>query len=115
MKKKLQFTQMSERDAETIGEELEADESLPAIASDEAKIIKKYDEDQPKIIAQRNDFLVPNILQMVRSKEVLNLTPTYQRRLRWSDVKRSRLVESLLMNIPIPPIFLYEHELASMR
>src|SRR3989442_11866379 len=111
MEKKLHFKEITEPEADKIVEELHADELLPAKA-DEKAIIRKYEEGQPKIIVQRNDFLVPNILQMVESEDVLNLTPVYQRRLRWSGVKRSQLIESLLMNIPIPPIFLYEHELA---
>ena len=90
---------------------LKPDESLPTKA-DEKAIVQKYEEGQPQILIQRNDFLVPNILQMVESKDVLSLTPPYQRRLRWTAKKRAQLIESLLRNIPIPPIFLYEHELA---
>ncbi|MDY0280540.1 MAG: DUF262 domain-containing protein [Salinivirgaceae bacterium] len=37
-----------------------------------------------------------------------NLNPEFQRRKRWSTTKQSRLVESFIMNVPIPPIFLYE-------
>ena len=40
------------------------------------------------------------------------MSPPYQRRMRWNDTKRSHLIESLLMNIPIPPIFLYERDYA---
>jgi uncharacterized protein with ParB-like and HNH nuclease domain len=49
---------------------------------------------------------------MVKSRDVLDLFPSYQRRPRWSPAKQSKLIESLLMNIPIPPIFLYERDLA---
>ncbi len=41
----------------------------------------------------------------------MNLRPEYQRRLVWDIEKKSRFVESLLMNIPVPPIFLYETDL----
>jgi len=44
----------------------------------------------------------------IEKGEVLNLRPEYQRRLRWSTPQKSRLVESLLLNIPIPPVFFYE-------
>ncbi len=40
------------------------------------------------------------------------MSPPYQRRTRWNDTKKSHLIESLLMNIPIPPIFLYERDYA---
>src|SRR6185437_9230402 len=38
--------------------------------------------------------------------------PEYQRRHRWDDGRKSRLIESFLMNVPVPPIFLYEYDLA---
>ncbi|MGI5233733.1 DUF262 domain-containing protein [Actinoallomurus sp. CA-142502] len=38
--------------------------------------------------------------------------PEYQRRHRWDDGRKSRLIESFLMNVPVPPVFLYEYELA---
>ncbi len=78
----------------------------------EIQIEEKYSNSQANIYIQRNDFLIPNILQMANNKEFLDLTPSYQRRLRWSDKKKSHLIESLLMNVPIPPIFLYEKEFA---
>ena len=37
-----------------------------------------------------------------------NLNPDYQRNKVWDLQRKSRLIESLIMNIPIPPIFLYE-------
>ena len=40
----------------------------------------------------------------------LELNPIYQRRQRWDEVRRSRLIESFLMNIPTPPIFLNEDD-----
>lgn len=101
----------SAKESKGILRELHMDRT-PAVELSEEKLLKKYDEGQAQIITQRNDFLVPNILQMVRKRDVLNLSPTYQRRKRWSNAKKSHLVESLLMNIPIPPIFLYERDLA---
>jgi hypothetical protein len=47
----------------------------------------------------------------VKEEKWVNLRPEYQRRLVWSRKKKSLFIESLLMNIPIPPIFLYETDL----
>ena len=98
-------------DEEKLFDELEGEESEHVEATDD-DIVKKYDVGQARIVIQRNDFLIPNILQMVDSKDILDISPPYQRRKRWDNKKRSHLVESLLMNIPIPPIFLYERDLA---
>ena len=92
-------------------DELEKDEEKDEISS-EMDIEKKYDEGQARIVIQRNDFLVPNLLEMFDKHEVLDMSPFYQRRSRWNDKRRSLLIESLLMNIPIPPIFLYERSYA---
>jgi hypothetical protein len=40
----------------------------------------------------------------------IDLSPEYQRRFRWDGVRQSRLIESFLMNVPIPPIFLNEDD-----
>ena len=42
---------------------------------------------------------------MIEKGEILNLRPEYQRRLRWTTVQKSKLIESLLLNIPVPPTF----------
>ena len=39
-------------------------------------------------------------------KGVIKLDPEYQRRHRWSDITSSRLIESLVLNIPIPTIYI---------
>ena len=38
------------------------------------------------------------------------IQPEYQRLFRWSDEQRSRLVESILLELPIPQIFVIENE-----
>lgn len=64
-----------------------------------------------RLTQERNDFFLPQVLDFVNKKKWLNLRPEYQRRLVWDVHKRSLFIESLLLNIPIPPIFLYESEL----
>ncbi|MCE0799583.1 DUF262 domain-containing protein [Buttiauxella sp. S04-F03] len=39
-------------------------------------------------------------------KNVIKLNPEYQRKHRWSDANSSRLIESLILNIPIPFIYI---------
>lgn len=45
-------------------------------------------------------------LQMV--KHNIDLSPDFQRRDAWTNQDKSRLIESLIMNIPVPPIILAE-------
>ena len=74
-------------------------------------IEKKFSETAFRLSQERSDFLLPQVLDFVRGRKWLNLRPEYQRRLVWDNVKRSRFIESLLLNVPIPPVFLYEGEL----
>jgi hypothetical protein len=63
-----------------------------------------------RVVYQTNNFLLPQLRDLITKGEVLNIRPEYQRRLRWTNPQKSRLIESLLLNIPVPPIFLYEIE-----
>ena len=65
-----------------------------------------------RVIYQTNNFFLPQIRDLIKKGEVLNIRPEYQRRLRWSTPQKSKLIESLLLNIPVPPIFLYESDAA---
>lgn len=65
-----------------------------------------------RIVYQTNNFFLPQIRDLIDKGEVLNLRPEYQRRLRWTTTQKSKLIESLLLNIPVPPVFLYESDAA---
>ncbi|MCE8420012.1 DUF262 domain-containing protein [Rhodovulum sulfidophilum] len=65
-----------------------------------------------RVVYQTNNFLLPQIRDMIDRREAINLHPEYQRRLRWTTSQKSRLIESLLLNIPIPPVFFYESDAA---
>ena len=77
-----------------------------------SQIEQIYDSGQNRLTQERNDFLLPQIIDFVRQRKWLNLRPEYQRRLVWSQKKKSLFIESLLMNIPVPPVFLYESDLS---
>lgn len=40
-------------------------------------------------------------------REELTIQPEYQRLFRWDSTRKTRFIESLLLNIPIPPIFVF--------
>jgi Protein of unknown function DUF262 len=77
----------------------------------DAQLEQLYDESSSRILQERNDFFLPQIRDFVAKNQWVNLRPEYQRRHRWDSKKQSRLIESLLMNVPVPPVFLYEKEL----
>jgi hypothetical protein len=73
---------------------------------------KKFSKTAFRLNQERNDFFLPHVQDFVIQKKWLNLRPEYQRRLVWDDEKRSLFIESLLLNVPIPPVFLYEWDLS---
>ncbi len=55
------------------------------------------------------DFSFGEIVNLHKDKEII-ISPEYQRLFRWEDEQKSRLIESILVQLPIPPIFLVENE-----
>jgi len=60
-----------------------------------------------KVLIQQYDYAVRTLLDMVLEGDLI-LNPEYQRQYRWDDLKASRFVESILLNIPVPVIYLAE-------
>ena len=60
-----------------------------------------------KVVFSAIDYSLEQIADQAVNDE-LDLQPGYQRRLRWSVERKSRLIESFLMNVPVPPIYLAE-------
>lgn len=98
---------------EELQEELEA-ERFNDVPEDpgEAILEREFHDAALRVVVQRNDFLLPNLFDMIKTRNTLEISPYYQRRARWDTARKSRLIESFLVNIPVPPVFLYENELA---
>jgi hypothetical protein len=63
----------------------------------------------PRASTQALDISFNELLDMYKNKE-LNIAPDFQRLFRWSPGQRSRFIESLLLEMPVPPIFMIEEE-----
>lgn len=83
---------------------------MATIRKTNREIEERYADEDKEISQERSDFLLPQILDFVQQKQWMNLQPEYQRRQVWDRKKQSQFIESLLMNLPIPPVFLYEPE-----
>ncbi|WP_394134393.1 DUF262 domain-containing protein [Aliivibrio fischeri] len=57
----------------------------------------------------RLDMSFGELMNMFDDKE-LYITPEYQRVFRWSNFQQTRFIESVLLGIPIPPIFVAEDD-----
>jgi len=80
-------------------------------------VLDAADDDATGFWEQRQRDLVTSVLNYnlatlsgLIATDKIDLSPEYQRRFRWDGVRQSRLIESFLMNVPIPPIFLNEDD-----
>ncbi len=69
---------------------------------------QKYSKEMRQIVSQKIDLPISTLPEMI--KEQIDLNPDFQRRDRWQVDKQSRFIESIIMNVPIPPVFLGEDQ-----
>lgn len=81
-------------------------EPVPVPAADLLKIVE---ERLRATRTQSFDISVGEILSIHERNELV-IRPEFQRLFRWSIEKQSRFIESLLLEIPVPPIFVIETE-----
>ncbi|MBU3201739.1 DUF262 domain-containing protein [Clostridium estertheticum] len=73
------------------------------------EIIEAIDNNVEKIRTKSLDLSFNELLDMYDNQELI-IDPDYQRLFRWSNEKQSRFMESLLLEMPVPPIFVIETE-----
>jgi Protein of unknown function DUF262 len=76
---------------------------------DPVTLIAAADEQVAKVRTQGKDYSFNELLSM-REEGELVINPEYQRLFRWSEEKESRFIESLILELPLPPIFVIEVE-----
>lgn len=73
-----------------------------------SQINEKYERGEQRIVTEMNREKLPNFVDALSRADYMQLRPFYQRRARWDEERQSKLIESFIINIPVPPIFLYE-------
>ncbi len=97
--------QLEELEAEPTGNEIDIDPTEESDAPNE--YFSSVAPPDRRLITQPYDLAVGDLVDQVASKN-LKLNPVYQRRYVWDNKKASKLVESLLINVPIPVCYLAE-------
>lgn len=86
------------------------DIDLETEESDDTQIIIPNEEDEKrKLYVDKVDKSTSDLFRMMVENE-LNLQPDYQREFVWNNRTMSKFIESLLLSIPIPTIFLAENK-----
>lgn len=104
------------------GERVVFDDVEEAKHSTDEDLNLRYVKGDVRIVTESARYSLAGILTMLQetvtadnakgSEPRYKLDPEYQRRHRWGVERKSRLIESFLMNVPVPPVFLYEADLA---
>lgn len=65
--------------------------------------------EERKLVTQAYDKSVSDLIALMNDEEII-LNPEYQREYIWDNKKASLLIESILLNVPIPVIYTSEEE-----
>lgn len=72
-------------------------------------ILVEIESEMDKVHTQSLDLSFNELMDMYENGE-LDISPDYQRLFRWTEGARSRFIESLLLEMPVPPIYVVETE-----
>ncbi|MHB8641638.1 MAG: DUF262 domain-containing protein [Gaiellaceae bacterium] len=78
----------------------------------EQKLVNAFIEAQQAAVLETADQGLATLASLV-SSGAIDVSPTFQRRDRWTAEQQSLLIESFLANIPVPPVYLAE-DIASL-
>ena len=68
-----------------------------------------WEQHQRELVTSVLDYNLKSLSELIANKQI-DLSPRYQRRDRWKADRQSRLIESFLMNVPVPQVFLNEDD-----
>ena len=68
-------------------------------------LIAQLDRQRRQVDFDTYDVIVQQLITMVDSRAI-NVAPVYQRQFRWDNTRRSHLIESVLLGVPVPSLFM---------
>jgi hypothetical protein len=92
--------EVTTRDLEETDADLESDQGDP---------VDFWAKKQRELVLSVVDYNLSSLAELVTNRTI-DLSPGYQRRFRWDQKRQSRLIESFLMNVPVPSIYLNEDD-----
>lgn len=73
------------------------------------KLIEEVNKGRLEYVTDGYAMSIGELLSNYKEGEI-NINPDFQRKFRWTPYQRSRLIESILLGVPIPSIFVYQDE-----
>lgn len=72
-------------------------------------LAKEIEDAQRRVTTDAYQMSLGEIVNMYENQEIV-IDPAFQRYFRWDISQKSKFIESILLGIPIPPIFVFEKE-----
>lgn len=66
-----------------------------------------YDPEYENLEITESPFSIFEYLRQVKKEKII-IQPDFQRNLVWNQIQKSRFIESIILNFPLPPIYLNE-------
>lgn len=72
-------------------------------------LLEEVQSARKKVVTDGYEMSLGELINLYRNDE-LKIDPVFQRLFRWDDERKTRFIESLLLGIPFPPIFVYQDD-----
>lgn len=70
---------------------------------------KEIEKARQEIVSDGYDMSIGEVMNLYKDSE-LRINPEFQRLFRWDITRKTRFIESILLGIPIPPIFVFQDQ-----
>jgi hypothetical protein len=70
---------------------------------------EEIEEARREIVSDGYEMSLGELVNLYRDQEII-INPAFQRLFRWDPFRKTRFMESILLGIPFPPIFVYQDE-----
>ena len=72
-------------------------------------LLEEVQAARKKVVTDGYEMSLGELINLYRNEE-LKIDPVFQRLFRWQDERKTRFIESILLGIPFPPIFVFQNE-----
>ena len=77
--------------------------------TNQLKLIEEINAGKKEFITDAYSMSIGELVSMYKEGELI-LNPNFQRAFRWSISQQSKLIESILIGVPLPSIFVYQNQ-----
>lgn len=108
--KNLQVAEINDDNIVQISFNIEEDNKNDKSIYTTSSLEDKVKNERMKVKIKEADIMISQLKEMYHDRESIDVHPEFQRIFRWTPTQKSRFIESILLGIPIPPIFIAEDE-----